>query len=119
MRVDDERAHAAQHARVAGALGISVLEAAEGIFRLVNANMANAVRKVSAGRGIDPRPLVLVAFGGNGPVHAGMQARELGIRRIFVPKLAPAFSAPGLLLSDHALDAMRSYVTPVGPVAPV
>ena len=116
MRLDVERAHAALHDRVAGALGISVLEAAEGIFRLVNANMANAVRKVSAGRGIDPRPLVLVAFGGNGPVHAGMQARELGIRRIFVPKLAPAFSALGLLLSDHVVDEMRSYVTPVGRV---
>src|SRR5437667_395357 len=116
MRLDVERAHAALRDRVAAPLGLSVLEAAEGIFRLVNANMANAVRKVSAGRGIDPRPLVLVAFGGNGPVHAGMQARELGIRRIFVPKLAPAFSALGLLLSDHVADEMRSYVTPVGRV---
>src|SRR5207249_705745 len=63
MRLDVERAHAALHDRVAGPLGISVLEAAEGIFRLVNANMANAVRKVSAGRGIDPRPLALVPLG--------------------------------------------------------
>src|SRR2546426_3227834 len=116
MRLDVERAHAALRDRVAAPLGISVLEAAEGIFRLVNANMANAVRKVSAGRGIDPRPLVLVAFGGNGPLHAGMQAAELGIRRIFVPKLAPAFSALGLLLSDHVVDEVRSYVSPVGRV---
>src|SRR5437899_9046791 len=78
--------------------------------------MAHAVRKVSAGRGVDPRPLTLVVFGGNGPVHAGMQAAELGIRRIFVPKLAPAFSALGLLLSDHVVDEMRSYVSPVGRV---
>src|SRR5437879_7142259 len=116
MRLDVERAHAALRDRVAAPLGLSVLEAAEGIFRLVNANMANAVRKVSAGRGIDPRPLVLVAFGGNGPLHAGMQAAELGIRRIFVPKLAPAFSALGLLLSDHVVDEVRSYVSPVGRV---
>jgi len=59
---------------------------------------------------------VLVAFGGNGPLHAGMQAAELGIRRIFVPKLAPAFSALGLLLSDHVVDEVRSYVSPVGRV---
>src|SRR5207253_2299288 len=98
MRLDVEGAHAAIRERVAKPLGISVVEAAEGIFRLVNANMAHAVRKVSAGRGVDPRPLTLVVFGGNGPVHAGMQAAELGIRRIFVPKLAPAFSALGLLL---------------------
>jgi len=116
MRLDVERAHAALRDRVAAPLGISVLEAAEGIFRLVNANMANAVRKVSAGRGIDPRPLVLVAFGGNGPLHAGMQAAELGIGRLFVPKLAPAFSALGLLLSDHVVDELRSYVSPVGGV---
>jgi len=49
-------------------------------------------------------------------VHAGMQAAELGIRRIFVPKLSPAFSALGLLLTDHVVDEMRSYVTPVAHV---
>src|SRR2546425_3917404 len=116
MRLDVEGAHAAIPERVAKPLGVSVVEAAEGIFRLVNANMAHAVRKVSAGRGVDPRPLTLVVFGGNGPVHAGMQAAELGIRRIFVPKLAPAFSALGLLLTDHVVDQMRSYISPVGRV---
>ena len=116
MRLDVEGALAAIRERVAKPLGVSVVEAADGIFRLVNANMANAVRKISARRGIDPRPLALVVFGGNGPVHAGMQAAELGIRRIFVPKLAPAFSALGLLMSDHAVDEMRSYISPVGRV---
>jgi hypothetical protein len=42
-----------------------------------------------------------------------MQAAELGIRRIFVPKLSPAFSALRLLLTDHVVDEMRSYVTPI------
>src|SRR5882724_10849169 len=116
MRLDVEGAHAAIRERGAKPLGISVVEAADGIFRLVNANMANAVRKISASRGIDPRPLALVVFGGNSPVHAGMQAAELGIRRIFVPKLAPAFSALGLLMSDHVVDEMRSYISPVGRV---
>ncbi|HJW70888.1 MAG TPA: hydantoinase/oxoprolinase family protein, partial [Candidatus Binatia bacterium] len=102
--------------RVAGPLGLSVVEAAEGIFRLVNANMANAIRKATARRGVDPRGLVLVVFGGNGPLHAGMQAAELGIRRILVPKLSPAFSALGLLLADHVVDEMRSYVTPTSEV---
>jgi N-methylhydantoinase A len=116
MRLDVEGAHAAIRDRIARPLGVSVLEAADGICRLVNANMANAIRKISARRGIDPRPLPLVVFGGNGPVHAGMQAAELGIRRIVVPKLAPAFSALGLLLTEPAVDEMRSYICPVGRV---
>jgi N-methylhydantoinase A len=116
MRLDAEGAHAALRERVAKPLGMSVVEAAAGIVAIVNANMANAVRKVSARRGIDPRPLTLVVFGGNGPVHAGMQAAELGMRRILVPKLSPAFSALGLLLTDHVVDEMRSYVSPVGGV---
>jgi N-methylhydantoinase A len=116
MRLDVEGAAAAIRERVAKPLGVSLVEAADGIFRLVNANMANAIRKASAQKGVDPRPLTLVVFGGNGPVHAGMQAAELGIRRIFVPKLSPAFSALGLLLTDHVVDEMRSYVTPASRI---
>jgi len=114
MRLDAEGAHGAIRERIATPLGISVVEAAHGIFQIVNANMANAVRKISAGRGVDPRLLTLVVFGGNGPIHAGPQAEELGIRRILVPKQSPAFSALGLLLTDPAIDEMRSYITPAG-----
>lgn len=112
MQLDIAAATAAIKKHVADPLGLSVIEAAEGIFRVVNANMANAVRKVSARRGVDPRPLTLLVFGGNGPVHAGMQAEELGMRRILVPKLSPAFSAMGLLFTDHVIDDVRSYITP-------
>jgi N-methylhydantoinase A len=116
MRLDAAAAGAAIRERIAAPLGMTLVQAADGIARIVNANMANAIRKASAQRGVDPRPLTLVVFGGNGPVHAGMQAAELGIRRILVPKLSPTFSALGLLLTDHVVDEMRSYVTPVGAV---
>ncbi len=116
MRLDAEGAQAALRERVARPLGLSVVEAAAGVFRLVNANMANAIRKATARRGVDPRGLTLVVYGGNGPVHAGMQAAELGIRRLLVPKLSPAFSALGLLLTDHVVDEMRSYVAPTSQV---
>ncbi len=59
--------------------GIDVTDAAWGIERIVNANMANATRKVLAGHGADPRDLALIAFGGNGAVHAAAIARELGV----------------------------------------
>jgi N-methylhydantoinase A len=103
-------------AAIGRSLQRDAIGAAHGIYRLVNANMANAIRRVAASRGVDPRTLVMVAYGGNGPVHATAQAEELGIRTVLVPRTAPAFSALGLLLSDHLVDEMRSYITPVGRV---
>ena len=97
---------------VAEPLGIDVTDAAWGIERIVNANMANATRKVLAGHGADPRDLALIAYGGNGAVHAAAIARELGVGRIIVPKAAPAFSALGVLVADYVVDLVRSYVTP-------
>ena len=67
--------------------------------------------------GLRSARLPLVVYGGNGPVHAGMQADELGIRELLVPKTSPAFSALGLLLTDYVVDTLRSYITPVGPRA--
>ena len=91
-----------------------MVEAAHGIFRIVNANMANAIRRVSSEAGFDPRDFRMVVYGGNGPVHAAMQADELGIRELLVPKTSPAFSALGLLLADYVVDALRSYISPSG-----
>jgi N-methylhydantoinase A len=95
-------------------LGLDAIEAAHGIFRIVNANMANAIRRVSSEQGRDPRDFAMVVYGGNGPIHAGKQAEELGIRKLLVPKTSPAFSALGLLLSDYLVDLQRSYITPAG-----
>ena len=95
-------------------LGLDPVEAAYGIFRIVNANMANAIRRVSCEAGFDPRDFCMLVYGGNGPVHAAKQAEELGIRRLLVPKTSPAFSALGLLLADHVVDTQRSYIAPAG-----
>jgi len=103
-------------AQVGKPLGLGPIEAAHSIYRLVNANMANAIRRVAAQRGVDPRRLTMVAYGGNGPVHATAQADELGIGTVLVPKVAPAFSALGLQLSDHLVDEMRAYIAPVREV---
>jgi N-methylhydantoinase A len=97
---------------VGAPLGLDEVEAAHGIFRIVNANMANAIRRVSSEAGVDPRGLCMVVYGGNGPVHAARQAEELGIRRLLVPKTSPAFSALGLLLADYVVDTQRSYISP-------
>jgi len=71
---------------------------------------------VLAGHGADARDLSLIAYGGNGAVHACAIARELGVKRIYVPKTAPAFSALGVLVADYVVDLVRSYVTPLSQV---
>jgi N-methylhydantoinase A len=116
MHLDIAAAEAAIRTEVAELLGVDVVDAAWGIQRIVNANMANATRKVLAGHGADPRRLALIAYGGNGAVHARAVARELGIDRILVPKTAPAFSALGVLVADYVVDLLRSYVTPLSQV---
>ena len=116
MRLDVAAARAAIAQHVAEPLAIDVTNAAWGIERIVNSNMANATRKVLAGHGADPRDLALIAFGGNGAVHAAAIAAELGVSRIVVPKAAPAFSALGVLVADYVVDVVRSYVTPLSQV---
>src|SRR5438270_203516 len=116
MTLDVDAARQAIQRDVAGPLDLDVVEAAWGIERIVNANMANAVRKVLSTHGADPRDLALIAYGGNGPVHAWAQAVELGIDRVLVPKAAPAFSALGLLVADYLVDTVRAYVVPLSQV---
>jgi len=111
MSLQTQNLGAAIATQVARPLGLDVAEAAYGIYRLVNANMANAIRRVAATRGADPRSFTLVAYGGNGAVHASPQAADLGIAEVLVPKTAPAFSALGLQLSDHLIDEMRSHIS--------
>ncbi len=84
---------------IARPLGVSVEHAALGIHRVLNAQMAEAIRLVSIGRGIDPRGYTLLPLGGGGPLHATALARELGIRRIAVPPHPGVLSATGLLFA--------------------
>jgi N-methylhydantoinase A len=116
MHLQSAGVREAMAAQIGTPLGLDPTAAAHGIYRLVNANMANAIRRVAAQRGVDPRGLTMVAYGGNGPVHATAQAGELGIATVLVPKVAPAFSALGLQLSDHIVDEMRAYISPVRQV---
>ncbi|HEY7136279.1 MAG TPA: hydantoinase/oxoprolinase family protein [Acidimicrobiia bacterium] len=116
MHLDVDAARAAITRDVAEPLGLDPVEAAWGIERIVNSNMANATRKVLAGHGADPRDLSIIAYGGNGAVHAWAIAAELGVDRIYVPKAAPAFSALGVLVADYVVDLVRAYVVPLSQV---
>jgi N-methylhydantoinase A len=97
---------------IAGPLGYSAEEAAFDCWRVVNANMSQAVRRATAGKGIDPKDMVMLAYGGNGPVFAAVQADDLGIGKVLVPKASPAFSALGTLAAKPSIDEERSYISP-------
>jgi N-methylhydantoinase A len=99
--------------RIAKPLGIDALRAAEGIFRLVNSTMADAIRLVSIAEGHDPRQSMLVVAGGAGAVHAAAIARELGIRRLLVPRQASVLCGAGMLLSDLKHDYVRNLSGPL------
>ncbi len=98
--------------RIGAEMGYGPEQAAFDSWRIVNANMTQAVRRTTAGKGIDPKDMVMLAFGGNGPVFAAVQAEDLGIERVLVPKASPAFSALGTLAARLSIDEERSYIAP-------
>lgn len=99
---------------LAKAAGLTIEELVKGAIDVVNSNMGRAVRVVTVQRGLDPADFALVAFGGAGPVHAAMLAKELGIRKVVVPFAAGNFSALGLMLADMRIDYSRTNVLDAG-----
>jgi N-methylhydantoinase A len=108
MRLDVDAARRAIDTRVARPLGLTLTEAAWGIHRVVNENMAAAARIHGIERGKDLRAYPLFAFGGAGPVHAWQVGRILRVPRVLLPLGAGAISAYGLLVAPLAFDFVRT-----------
>ncbi len=89
-------------------LNLPVMEAAEGVLTILNANMANAIRSRTIQKGIDPRGFALVAMGGAGPLHGVEVAQMLDIPTVIVPPYPGITSAMGLLTTDLKYDAVRT-----------
>ncbi len=91
---------------LANPLGISLEKAAYGMFTIVNNNMVNAIRRVSVERGYDPRDFVLMGAGGATGAHITALAREMGINKVLISKLASGLCAYGQILSDVKYNYM-------------
>ena len=104
-----ERAKAALKKNIAAKMGISVEEAAAGIIRIVNANMAKGISGNSVERGYDLRDFALVTMGGAAALHAADIARELNIKKIIVPPMSGNFSAVGLAIADIQHDYVKTF----------
>jgi len=85
-------------------LNVGVDEAAQGIVRIANNNMVNALKLVSLNRGHDTRDFTLLAFGGGGAMHAVALGQELQVKKVIVPAAASVFSAWGMMMSDLRRD---------------
>ena len=96
--------------RIAAALGGERMVAAEGLQRVIDARMAEGIRLVSVRRGVDSRRFALLAFGGAAGLHVTAIARQLGLSRVAVPRLAAVLSAWGMLTSDLRYEVARSHV---------
>jgi N-methylhydantoinase A len=113
MRLDLAAARRAVETKVAGPLGIGVAEAAEGIARIIEVKMEEAIKAISTMRGHDLRDFRLLAFGGAGPLHASRIARELGMAGVIVPLYPGVYSAIGLVMSDVKHDYIQSRMRPL------
>ena len=106
---------------LAAGLNMGFVDLAEGILRIVDSNMADAIRTITVRHGIDPRDFSLLAFGGAGPLHAAALADELDIAEIVVPPHPGAFSAWGMLHADLKHDGVRPFwgrLATLDPTAP-
>ena len=113
LDLNPQLAHDAIEKHIAKPLGLSVVEAAESIIAVANANMADAIRLVSIMRGYDPRDFALVAFGGAGALHGAALAKDLSIPSLIVPPHPGVTSAMGCLLVDIQHDLLTTFVVDV------
>ncbi len=112
MALDRAKAEAAL-ATIAKPLSLDIAVAAEGIVRIIDVKMEEAIKAISTMRGHDLRDFYLLAFGGAGPLHAARMVRDLGMAGMIVPLYPGVFSAIGLITSDVKHDYIRSRLTPV------
>ncbi|MDQ0472078.1 hydantoinase/oxoprolinase family protein [Labrys wisconsinensis] len=110
MKLDRAAAALAIEEQIAKPLGLSVEQAAAGMRRIVDAQMADTLREVTIGRGFDPRDFVIFAYGGAGPVHCAGYGVELGVPRMVVPVTSMAHSAYGALAADLQFSTERALL---------
>src|SRR3989338_2771177 len=118
MKINKPKAEKLVEEKIARPLGLNLLQAADGILKIINVKMEEAIKAVSSQRGYDIRDFTLVAFGGGGPMHAGKIALDLGIPSLLIPFAPGVTSALGLLMSDVKHDYVRSKLVALKEIDP-
>jgi N-methylhydantoinase A len=113
MTLDLPAARAALETKIAAPLALDPVAAADGILRIAATKMSHMVRWVTTERGLDAADFALVAYGGAGPLHAVMIARELRIAKVIIPFAPGHFSAYGMLFADLRRDLVNTWFKPL------
>lgn len=116
MKLRMDLATKALQDKVATPLGIDLLDAAEGILRIAASTMSHVVTRVTTERGLDAGDFIMVAYGGAGPLHASLVARELRMPKVIIPPSPGHFSAYGMLVADLRKDSTRTWFKPVAQI---
>lgn len=111
LQLDADLARKAVEEKIAKPLGMTVTEAALGIVRIINSNMALAIRSNSVARGVDPREFSIMPFGGAGPLHGVALAEAMSARDVIVPVAPGITAAVGLLKTDLQYDHTEAVIT--------
>ena len=100
--------------RLANQLSVEPAEAAEGVHKVINTQMAEGIRLVSVRRGVDPRKFALLSFGGAAGIHITEIARQLEVQRVIIPRTAAVLSAWGMLATDLRYEVSRTHIGDTG-----
>ena len=95
--------------RIAKDLGKDVIEVAAGAFKVVNAQMADLARRCTIEKGYDPREFTLISYGGAGSAHCVYFAKDIGVKKLYIPSDSTVFSAMGMITSDILHTAEIAY----------
>jgi N-methylhydantoinase A len=104
--------------RVGAKLGLTADQLAAGVLDVATANMHAQLMPLMARRGIDPRDFVLLAYGGAGPTHALLLAREIGMRKVLVPPSPGTLCALGCLVADIKRDSIKTIYRDSAELSP-
>lgn len=118
LKINAELSKIAVAKKIAEPLKIGIEEAAQGIIKVVNSNMARAIRVITVEKGYNPADFAMVAYGGAGPLHAVQLAREMGIRIVIIPPTPGTLCALGLLTADIKNSYVHSELLAYEDITP-
>lgn len=118
LQLDAELSHRAIEENVARPLGLSVKDAALGIIKIINNNMALAIRSNSVARGLDPRDFSIMPFGGSGPLHGVALAEAMACKDVVIPVAPGITAAVGLTQTDLQYELSEAVVIELNKAGP-